>query len=32
MPDYEVVLPQLLSAINITKGNLQHVRNSTLSI
>ncbi|CAD8198736.1 unnamed protein product [Paramecium pentaurelia] len=24
MYDYEVILPQLLSAINITKGNLQH--------
>ncbi|CAD8100303.1 unnamed protein product [Paramecium primaurelia] len=24
LPDYEVILPQLLSTINITKGNLQH--------
>ncbi|CAK92634.1 unnamed protein product (macronuclear) [Paramecium tetraurelia] len=24
LPDYELILPQLLSTINITKGNLQH--------
>ncbi|CAD8109195.1 unnamed protein product [Paramecium sonneborni] len=32
LPDYEVILAQLLSAINLSKGNLQHVMSNIFDV